>query len=442
MAWAIFLCVWRQGKESGIAKDFYDPGSGNDLSAQAKSMKILSVVGARPNYMKVAPIVSAIKEKNRRQRRRITHVLVHTGQHYDSELSDVFFVDLKLPKPKYYLGVGSGSHAIQTAEVLKKFEAVLGLEKPDVVMVVGDVNSTLACALVASKTFYDNRGSRPLIAHVEAGLRSFDRGMPEEINRVLTDHLSDFLFVTEPSGVLNLVREGIARERIHFVGNTMIDCLLACLKQAGRSRILERLGLREYGVPGPKTATIPFAVLTLHRPSNVDDPKNFLNIIQTLEEVAASLPIIFPCHPRTKNNIVRFGYQSHFVYLGDDDASPGSGADFLRTDHPRHSINLVHSLSYLDFLRLMSSAAIVLTDSGGIQEETTVLKIPCITLRENTERPITVSQGSNIVAGTDKERILAAFRSQSRAKTRRTQPRLWDGRASRRIVDIITGTLG
>lgn len=424
-------------------------------------MKILSVVGARPNYMKVAPIVSAVKERNRRRGRRITHVLVHTGQHYDSELSDVFFVDLKLEEPKYYLGVGSASHAVQTAEVMKKFEAVMGLEKPDVVVVVGDVNSTVACALVASKTFYDNRGTSPLIAHVEAGLRSFDRAMPEEINRVLTDHLSDFLFVTEPSGVLNLVREGIARERIHFVGNTMIDCLLACLKQAQRSRILECLGLRENGVAGretaavgtasqgeraarPKTpsAAIPFAVLTLHRPSNVDDPENFLNIIQALKEIAASLPIIFPCHPRTENNIVRFGYQGHFVCLGNDDRSPGRRADFLRTDHPLHSVNLVRPLSYLDFLCLMSNAAIVLTDSGGIQEETTILKIPCITLRENTERPATVSQGSNIVAGTDKERILAAFRFQIRAKIRRTQPRFWDGRASRRIVDIIASTLG
>jgi UDP-N-acetylglucosamine 2-epimerase (non-hydrolysing) len=424
-------------------------------------MKILSVVGARPNYMKVAPIVSAVKERNRRRGRCITHVLVHTGQHYDNELSDVFFVDLKLAEPKYYLGVGSGSHAVQTAEVMKKFEAVMGLEKPDVVVVVGDVNSTVACALVASKTFYDNRGTRPLIAHVEAGLRSFDRAMPEEINRVLTDHLSDFLFVSEPSGVLNLDREGIARERIHFVGNTMIDCLLVCLKQAQRSRILECLGLRVNGVPGretaavgtasrgeraarPKTpfAAIPFAVLTLHRPSNVDDPENFLNIIQALKEIAGSLPIIFPCHPRTKNNIVRFGYQGHFVCLGNDDRSPGSGADFLWTDHPFHSINLVRPLSYLDFLRLMSNAAIVLTDSGGIQEETTVLKIPCITLRENTERPVTVSQGSNIVAGTDKERILVAFRLQSQAKIRRTRPRFWDGRASRRIVDIIVGTLG
>ncbi len=403
-------------------------------------MKILSVVGARPNYMKVAPIVSAVKERNRRRGRCITHVLVHTGQHYDSELSDVFFVDLKLAEPKYYLGVGSGSHAVQTAEVMKKFEAVMGLEKPDVVVVVGDVNSTVACALVASKTFYGNRGKRPLIAHIEAGLRSFDRAMPEEINRVLTDHLSDFLFVSEPSGVLNLKREGIARERIHFVGNTMIDCLLACLKQAQRSRILECLGLRENGEPGRETAAIPFAVLTLHRPSNVDDPENFLNIIQALKEIAVSLPIIFPCHPRTENNIVRFGYQGHFVCLGNDDRNPGRRADFLRTDHPLYSVNLVRSLSYLDFLCLMSNAAIVLTDSGGIQEETTILKIPCITLRENTERPATVSQGSNIIAGTDKERILAAFRFQIRAKIRRTQPRFWDGRASRRIVDIIAST--
>jgi UDP-N-acetylglucosamine 2-epimerase (non-hydrolysing) len=401
-------------------------------------MKILSVVGARPNYMKVAPVVSAIHENNRHRGGSIDHVLVHTGQHYDSDLSDVFFVDLKLAKPDHFLGVGSGSHAVQTAEIMRKFEPILAQEKPDVVLVAGDVNSTIACALVASKTLYDNRGTRSLIAHVEAGLRSFDRTMPEEINRVLTDHLSDLLFVSEPSGVQNLIKEGVARKSIHFVGNTMIDCLLACLKRAGKSKILESLGLYVKGAPATR---IPFAVLTLHRPSNVDDPENFLNIVQALEEIAGFLPIIFPCHPRTKNNIVRFGYQGHFVYLGNDDSGPEGMENLPRTDRPVHAVNLVRPLGYLDFLRLMSNAAIVLTDSGGIQEETTVLRIPCITLRENTERPVTVRQGSNIVAGTDKERILAAFRLQRQAKMRRTRPRLWDGRASQRIVDIIVSTL-
>ena len=294
-------------------------------------MKIVSVVGARPNFMKVAPIISAINEYNHKientinstnKTNAITHILVHTGQHYDENMSDAFFKDLELPKPDIYLGVGSASHAVQTAEIMKRFEKVLLEEKPDIVIVVGDVNSTLACALVASKIEYPTSNSqlvtynlkrrKPLIAHVEAGLRSFDRSMPEEINRILTDHISDFLFVTEPSGIENLKNEGISENKIYFVGNTMIDTLLAFHKKAQQSKILYKLGLINQRLRTKDQRLTPYALLTLHRPSNVDNKETFLNIIEALKEISKYIPIIFPAHPRTQTRIKQFRLEQYF----------------------------------------------------------------------------------------------------------------------------------
>ena len=390
-------------------------------------MKILLVVGARPNFMKAGPITAAIQEHNRRLAaetlpepiERVHLVLVHTGQHYDEAMSDSFFADLRLPQPDVHLGVGSGSHAAQTAEVMRRFEEVLLREKPDAMVVVGDVNSTVACALVASKIAFDTKGTRPLIAHVEAGLRSFDRAMPEEINRIVTDHVSDLLFVTEESGIENLQREGVASEQIHFAGNTMIDSLLASKDRADQSRILESLHLRNQN-DGRETpnATCSYALLTLHRPSNVDDRERFVSILEGLEELSNLYPIVFPVHPRTRKQI--------------------SG---LRLEHSLRGIRLVDPLGYLDFLCLMKNARLVVTDSGGIQEETTCLGIPCITVRDNTERPVTVTRGSNLIAGTSKERIRRAVRAQLNADRTVLLPEKWDGLAAARIVATLVGAI-
>ncbi len=283
-----------------------------------KTAKILTIVGARPNFMKAAPILAAIRNHNQRQatdsasagdpRLTLQSVLVHTGQHYDEAMSDRFFADLNIPKPDVHLGVGSGSHAAQTAEIMKRFEEVLLREKPDLLIVVGDVNSTLGCALVAAKISFDAKGTRPLIAHVEAGLRSFDRDMPEEINRILTDNIADLLFVTEESGLRNLRQEGVPDEKVDFVGNTMIDSLLAFREQANGSNILERLSLRSRnGANGSANGTNRYALLTLHRPSNVDQPATFLNILKGLEELSGACPVISPAHPRTQKRIAEFG---------------------------------------------------------------------------------------------------------------------------------------
>ena len=410
-------------------------------------MKILTVVGARPNFMKAAPIIAAINEHNERisaisadGRERpaemIRHILVHTGQHYDDLMSGSFFSDLKLPKPDVHLGVGSGSHAVQTAEIMKKFEEVLVEAKPDFVVVVGDVNSTLACALVAAKISFDSAGSRPSIVHVEAGLRSFDRSMPEEINRVLTDHVSDLLFVTEESGLRNLRGEGIAPDRVHFVGNTMIDSLLAFKEKAEASTILEELGLRtQTGKNGAGNSINRYALLTLHRPTNVDNRDAFLNILAGLEELATDCPIIFPAHPRTQRRIKEFGLESHL----------GMNGTTIKRDAPesgnwRPGIILTDPLGYLDFLCLMKHATLVVTDSGGIQEETTCLGIPCVTVRENTERPVTVESGTNTIAGTKKESIGDAIRRQTGRRTNGGVPKKWDGQAATRIVDILIRT--
>jgi len=393
-------------------------------------MKVLTVVGARPNFMKVAPIIAAINRHNEKAARSfagrfadaaepIRHVLVHTGQHYDASMSGAFFSDLGLPTPDLWLEVGSGSHAAQTAEIMKKFEQVILLERPDAVVVVGDVNSTMACAVVAAKIAFDAAGSRPLVVHVESGLRSFDRSMPEEVNRVITDHVSDLLFVTEDSGLQNLRHEGIPDEAVHFVGNTMIDSLLACREKAEASAVLERLGLRTgahgNGEPG---AIGDYALLTLHRPGNVDDREAFLNILNGLSELEARCPIVFPVHPRTRRRIEEFGL------------SLGHGGRIVLTE----------PLGYLDFVCVMAHARLVVTDSGGIQEETTCLGIPCVTVRENTERPVTVERGTNTIAGTTSPAITAAIRRQLERAPGGVAPEKWDGDAATRLVEVLVRT--
>jgi len=362
----------------------------------------------------------------------LQNVLVHTGQHYDEAMSDRFFADLNIPKPDVHLEVGSGSHAVQTAEIMKRFEQVLLREKPDLLIVVGDVNSTVGCALVAAKISFDANGSRPLIAHVEAGLRSRDRGMPEEINRIVTDHLADLLFVTEESGIRNLRDEGIPDEKVHFVGNTMIDSLLAFKDQANESKILDKLNLRSAsGKNGSANGAARYALLTLHRPSNVDQPETFLKILEGLEELSKSCPIIFPAHPRTQKKLAAFGLERFFrLENGNNDgASHPAGAD--------GRIRLVEPLGYLDFLCLMGHATLVVTDSGGIQEETTCLGVPCVTVRENTERPVTVTVGTNILAGTTKEGIRKATRQQLESRVSGAVPEAWDGKSAQRIVGLI-----
>ena len=351
------------------------------------TMKVLNVVGARPNFMKIAPIVDQMK-----QMPDLTGVLVHTGQHYDEGMSDVFFRDLSIPVPDIHLGVGSGTHAEQTARIMVEFEKVCLGEKPDLVVVVGDVNSTMACAIVAAKLLIP-------VAHVEAGLRSFDRAMPEEINRLVTDSLADLLFTTSRDADENLKREGVDPSKIHFVGNVMIDTLLKHREKAAALRIEK-----------PKQ----YALVTLHRPSNVDDPKVLGPILQALEEISRTMPVLFPIHPRTQKRVRDFGL------------SLNNG---VRTMEP---------LGYLEFLNLESSATVVLTDSGGLQEETTILGVPCLTLRHNTERPVTITHGTNIIVGPDEGRILHAFRRIMMGDWKPSgPPELWDGCAASRIVRII-----
>jgi len=412
-----------------------------------REVKIMTVVGARPNFMKAAPIIAAIRDHNDclaashspadRGYSQIVlkSVLVHTGQHYDEVMSDRFFADLSIPKPDVHLGAGCGSHAVQTAEIMKRFEDALIQERPEVLIVVGDVNSTLACALVAAKISYDPRAPKPLIAHVEAGLRSFDRCMPEVINRIVTDHLSDLLFVTEESGIKNLRQEGIPDHKIHFVGNTMIDSLLAFREKARQSSIVDGLGLGpgvDDGLTESRNGVARYALLTLHRLSNVDQRESFLSILEGLKELASSYPVIFPAHPRTRKKIADFGFEVFFSYRGgpDEKAKP-----LLSKENGR--ICLVDPLGYLDFLCLMDHAAVVVTDSGGIQEETTSLGVACVTVRENTERPVTVRVGTNILAGTRAEGIRQAVRRQLELKTQGTVPERWDGKSAQRILDVI-----
>jgi UDP-N-acetylglucosamine 2-epimerase (non-hydrolysing) len=401
-------------------------------------MKIMIVVGARPNFMKAAPVVFAIHDHNSRIAGSLTGseteapqpirlVLVHTGQHYDEAMSGSFFTDLGLPKPDVHLEVGSGSHAEQTAEIMRRFESVVLEEKPDVVTVFGDVNSTVACALVTSKMALDSNGRRPLVAHVEAGLRSFDRGMPEEVNRVITDHLSDLLFVTEESGKENLCREGITQEKIHFVGNTMIDSLLSSQGRADKSPILEQFDLRSNN--GSAEGIRRYALLTLHRPSNVDNRETFLSILKGIEGLSKTYPVLFSAHPRTRKRIDEFGLE-HFFQLGLEGANAPAA---MQTP----GVHLLSPLGYLDFLCLMKHATLVVTDSGGIQEETTCLQVPCVTVRENTERPVTVTHGTNVIAGTDAKDIQKAVADQLNRNKRSSIPEKWDGHAAERIVAII-----
>jgi UDP-N-acetylglucosamine 2-epimerase (non-hydrolysing) len=401
-------------------------------------MKIMLIVGARPNFMKAAPLINAIREQNREngESGAMQPILVHTGQHYGEAMSGSFFTDLNLPKPDVHLEVGSGSHAAQTAEIMRRFEEVLLTEKPDALIVVGDVNSTVACALVASKISFDADGRRPLIAHVEAGLRSFDRGMPEEINRIVTDHLSDLLFVTEESGVQNLIHEGIPNDKIFFAGNTMIDSLLAFKGQADKSSVLDKLGLRTGAQNGKVNGVSKYALLTLHRPSNVDHRETFLSIFDGLRELSSTCPIIFPAHPRTQQRIAEFGLAEFF-----ESGNPKPEAAESTSSGKSRRIRLVDPLGYLDFMCMMKNAALVITDSGGIQEETTCLGVPCVTVRENTERPVTVTCGTNVIAGTKSEGIRKAIQEQANRSPDNRVPNKWDGRAASRIVDVLTTKL-
>ena len=407
-------------------------------------MKIFTVVGARPNFMKAAPIINAIREFNEKatQQKRsgtsepqlIQHTLVHTGQHYDEAMSDKFFADLQLPRPDIHLGVGGGSHGAQTAEILRKFEQVLIEQRPDVLIVVGDVNSTIACALAAAKLPVDNGASRPLVAHVEAGLRSFDRTMPEEQNRILTDHLADILFVTEPSGLKNLRREGIVSSRIHFVGNTMIDSLLAHKSKAAASGVLDELQLRVGSTSnGAAPQITPYALLTLHRPANVDNREAFGRILEGLAPLAAQMPIIFPAHPRTAKRIEEFGL-GHKIRTHEA-ALTANASDSVSL---RAGIRMIPPSGYLDFHCLMQFAKVVVTDSGGIQEETTCLGVPCVTVRENTERPVTITSGTNVLAGVKPAGIRKAIAKQLKRTRGRKIPAKWDGKSGKRIVNVLS----
>ena len=356
-------------------------------------MKIAAVVGARPNFVKIAPIMAEL-----RLHPSLQSILVHTGQHYDRRLSGSFFDELEIPEPDVNLNVGANDPVTQTAEIMLRLGPVLALERPDLVLVVGDVTSTVAATLVAVKT-----GVR--VAHVEAGLRSFDRTMPEETNRILTDSMSEFCFTTEPSANDNLRREGIGEERIHHVGNVMIDTLFRFREKASGSDILERLGLE------PRR----FAVLTLHRPSNVDDEGSLTTVLDAVARVEQDVPVIFPVHPRTRNKLERV----------------------LRGDH-RPNLRMIEPAPYLDFVQLMANAACVLTDSGGIQEETTALRVPCLTLRANTERPITITQGTNRLVGLDADLLAVSWAQilEGDWPTGRL-PELWDGKASERVVKTL-----
>ncbi len=357
--------------------------------------EVILVAGARPNFMKIAPIAAALAKDG-----RLEGTLVHTGQHYDREMSDLFFEQLGIPEPRIRLDVGSGSHARQTAEVMTRIEPVLVERKPAAVLVVGDVNSTVAASLVAVKLGI-------LVAHVEAGLRSFDRSMPEEINRLVTDSISDWLFVSERSGLENLSREGVDGSKVHFVGNVMIDTLMRFRARAEALDPAARMGLTARG----------YGVLTLHRPSNVDDPATLRPLLEPILELATRMPVVFPVHPRTRGVLRDIG---------------------VREDG---GLRLLEPIGYLEFLGLMANARVVLTDSGGIQEETTVLGVPCVTLRENTERPVTIREGTNVLAGTRPEGVRQAIRKALDAPAAGRVPELWDGRAAERIVEVLARTL-
>lgn len=360
-------------------------------------MKVVNVVGARPNFMKVAPLHRELENHP-----NFEPLVVHTGQHYDEQMSEVFVDELGLPEPDRYLKVGSDTHARQTAAIMVAFEQTLHELAPDLVVVVGDVNSTVACALVAQKIGVS-------VAHVEAGLRSFDRTMPEEINRVLTDQLAEYLFVSEPSGLENLAREGVPSDQIHFVGNVMIDSLVDSIEMARQKSGLETFGVTEG----------EYVLVTLHRPSNVDNSERLATLVDILCTAAERWPVIFPAHPRTRERLEDLGFDEDF-------------------EHVEH-LHLSDPLSYLDFLQLMDGAGTVLTDSGGIQEETTILGIPCLTLRDSTERPVTVEMGTNELVPLDPETVLRKLEARMEEQQAGTDdpPPFWDGRAAERIVQVL-----
>ena len=364
-----------------------------------KQIKIISVVGARPNFMKIAPVHKAfLKHKG-----TVKHLICHTGQHYDERMSEIFFKDLGLPQPDFYLGAGSGSHAEQTARIMIEFENVVVEEKPDLVMVAGDVNSTIACSLVAVKL-----GIK--VAHIEAGLRSFDRTMPEEINRILTDSISDYLLVSEEAGIINLEKEGITKDKIFFVGNTMIDSLVSFLPKVGKSDVLSRLNLKPS----------QYCLVTLHRPSNVDSPDFLKELAEVFNSLAEKMKIVFPVHPRTMKNIESAGLMNNL----------------------HKNLMLTEPAGYIDFLALMKNAGLIITDSGGIQEESTYMGIQCITVRDNTERPSTVKLGTNHLVGTDLKKVKkVAFGIIDGKIKKGTVPPLWDGHTGERIVNVILGNL-
>jgi UDP-N-acetylglucosamine 2-epimerase (non-hydrolysing) len=371
------------------------------LNTIAQTYKMFIVAGARPNFMKIAPIIRELRQGSY----PFEYKLVHTGQHYDKEMSDVFFEELEIPSPDYHLEVGSGSHAEQTAKVMVRFEEICLKDRPDLVMVVGDVNSTLACSIVAKKL-----GIK--VAHVEAGLRSGDITMPEEVNRIVTDSISDYFFVTEKSGVSHLLAEGKRKDSIFFVGHVMIDNLFHQVEK------LKHLAPTAFETTIFKQRNPSYGVVTLHRPSNVDSPETLAGIVEALAEVSTALPLIFPIHPRTQANIQKFGLTI---------------PDSIVTTKP---------LSYMEFLNLFKDAKMVLTDSGGIQEETTALGVPCITLRDNTERPITVEEGTNVIVGSDPARIVAEARKVlSGSGAARKKPELWDGKASARILSVLSDAM-
>jgi UDP-N-acetylglucosamine 2-epimerase (non-hydrolysing) len=360
-------------------------------------LKIANIVGARPNFMKIAPIHRLMQSQH-----GFSPFLIHTGQHYDEKMSQTFFKELGMPEPDLYLGVGSGSHARQTAAIMIELEKIFFEQRPDRIVVVGDVNSTLAASLVAVKLHIP-------VAHVEAGLRSFDRTMPEEINRILTDSVSDLMFVSEKSGLTNLKNEGFSSDKIHLVGNVMIDSLIEHLDKAEASTILDDLGIKSED----------YALMTLHRPSNVDDEKVLRDIVSALEVITTNLPVIFPIHPRALKMLQEFKLDQDIRRL--------------------NNLFLLEPLGYLTFLKLMRYARLILTDSGGIQEETTYLKVPCLTLRQNTERPVTIELGTNRLVGSSKEDIISAVETiiSGDGVTGETPP-LWDGKSAARIVEILS----
>ena len=357
--------------------------------------KIISVVGARPNFIKIAPIHRSFQK----YKSDINHLICHTGQHFDEKMSKVFFDELQMPKPDFYLGLGGGSHALQTSRIMVEFEKILLDEKPDLVIVPGDVNSTIAASLVSSKLHIP-------VAHVEAGLRSFDKKMPEEVNRVLTDHISDYLFVTEKSGITNLKKEGVSDAKVYFTGNVMIDSLVNFMPFIDKSMFIEKIGVNKKN----------YVLATFHRPSNVDDEKNLTQLINALNNISKVREVVFPIHPRTMNNLKKYGL---FDKLND-------------------TIIVLEPIGYIDFLSLSKNAELVVTDSGGIQEETTYLGVQCITVRDNTERPITSEIGTNHMIGTDFNKVVDASISILSGEVKSGSiPDLWDGNASVRITKII-----